>query len=163
MALAKSMLIWDREVNISLYKDSNPLIISRLGFVFVEANVKKWGLAPVQGTLAPPPAYGYEAGSLLLERGRGGETSHLLNTRCQSYSAITDNDDDDNTPLIQHLNTNNNNNSNNNNNDNTVSIPIPSTNNSTTFEPNHNPPSYSTYPRQSNFVNHYHDNITTLI
>ncbi|KAI7903940.1 concanavalin A-like lectin/glucanase domain-containing protein, partial [Cokeromyces recurvatus] len=47
----------------------------QIGFVFVEANVKKWGLAPVQGTLAPPPAYGYEAGSLLLER---GEASHLL-------------------------------------------------------------------------------------
>jgi hypothetical protein len=28
------------------------------GFVFIEANVKKWGLAPMNGTLAPPPAYG---------------------------------------------------------------------------------------------------------
>ncbi|EMR11013.1 hypothetical protein PNEG_00613 [Pneumocystis murina B123] len=27
------------------------------GFVFIEANVKKWGLAPMVGTLAPPPAY----------------------------------------------------------------------------------------------------------
>ena len=28
------------------------------GFVFIEANVKKWGLAPMTGTLQPPPAYG---------------------------------------------------------------------------------------------------------
>lgn len=39
------------------------------GFVFVEANVKKWGLAPASGTLAPPPAYGSERGSILLEAG----------------------------------------------------------------------------------------------
>lgn len=38
------------------------------GFVFIEANVKKWGLAPVQGNLAPPPPYGrHEQNSLLLE------------------------------------------------------------------------------------------------
>lgn len=37
------------------------------GFVFIEANVKKWGLAPMSGTLAPPPAYGHNSGSLLLE------------------------------------------------------------------------------------------------
>ncbi|OAD79118.1 hypothetical protein PHYBLDRAFT_99904, partial [Phycomyces blakesleeanus NRRL 1555(-)] len=43
--------------------------LGQMGFVFVEANVKKWGLAPIQGTLAPPPAYGAEAGSMLLERG----------------------------------------------------------------------------------------------
>ncbi|KAK0506143.1 endosome protein [Armillaria luteobubalina] len=39
------------------------------GFVFVEANVKKWGLAPSVGTLAPPPAYGSERGSILLDVG----------------------------------------------------------------------------------------------
>ncbi|KAF9935856.1 Rsp5p-dependent ubiquitination, sorting of cargo proteins at the multivesicular body [Mortierella alpina] len=39
------------------------------GFVFVEANVKKWGLAPASGSLAPPPAYGSERGSILLEAG----------------------------------------------------------------------------------------------
>ncbi|KAI8970408.1 concanavalin A-like lectin/glucanase domain-containing protein [Mycotypha africana] len=47
----------------------------QMGFVFVEANVKKWGLAPVQGTLAPPPAYGFEAGSLLLETGSAALTN----------------------------------------------------------------------------------------
>ncbi|KAG0249626.1 Rsp5p-dependent ubiquitination, sorting of cargo proteins at the multivesicular body [Actinomortierella ambigua] len=39
------------------------------GFVFVEANVKKWGLAPATGSLVPPPAYGSELGSILLEAG----------------------------------------------------------------------------------------------
>lgn len=40
------------------------------GFVFIEANVKKWGLAPMTGSLAPPPPYGSEQGSVLLEAGR---------------------------------------------------------------------------------------------
>lgn len=31
--------------------------------------MKKWGLAPVTGSLAPPPPYGSEQGSILLERG----------------------------------------------------------------------------------------------
>ncbi|WFD31028.1 Protein ssh4 [Malassezia sp. CBS 17886] len=38
-------------------------------FVLVEANVKKWGLAPMVGTLAPPPAYGQDKGSILIESG----------------------------------------------------------------------------------------------
>ena len=42
------------------------------GFVFIEANVKKWGLAPMNGSLAPPPPYGSEQGSILLEAGRDG-------------------------------------------------------------------------------------------
>ncbi|KAI5798260.1 concanavalin A-like lectin/glucanase domain-containing protein [Pyronema domesticum] len=50
----------------------------QLGFVFIEANVKKWGLAPMNGSLAPPPPYGSEHGSILLETGQrapaqGGE------------------------------------------------------------------------------------------
>lgn len=40
-----------------------------MGFVFVEANVKKWGLAPSQGTLSPPPAYGTERDTVLLAMG----------------------------------------------------------------------------------------------
>ena len=44
----------------------------QLGFVFIEANVKKWGLAPMTGSLAPPPPYGSEQGSILLETGRDG-------------------------------------------------------------------------------------------
>ena len=40
------------------------------GFVFIEANVKKWGLAPMTGTLAPPPRYGREEESILLDSAR---------------------------------------------------------------------------------------------
>ena len=40
------------------------------GFVFIEANVKKWGLAPMTGSLPPPPPYGSEQGSILLDAGR---------------------------------------------------------------------------------------------
>ncbi|KAJ7225460.1 concanavalin A-like lectin/glucanase domain-containing protein [Mycena pura] len=43
--------------------------LGQAGFVFIEANVKKWGLAPSVGTLAPPPAYGSERGSILLDVG----------------------------------------------------------------------------------------------
>ena len=43
------------------------------GFVFIEANVKKWGLAPASGSLAPPPPYGNEQGSILLEGGRANQ------------------------------------------------------------------------------------------
>lgn len=45
------------------------------GFVFIEANVKKWGLAPMTGSLAPPPPYGSEQGSILLEAGRESAAS----------------------------------------------------------------------------------------
>ncbi|KAH6917330.1 endosome protein [Coprinopsis sp. MPI-PUGE-AT-0042] len=53
--------------------------LGQAGFVFIEANVKKWGLAPSVGTLAPPPAYGSERGSILLDVGgrarAAGDTS----------------------------------------------------------------------------------------
>lgn len=50
--------------------------LGQAGFVFVEANVKKWGLAPMTGSLAPPPPYGSEQGSILLETGsKDGFTS----------------------------------------------------------------------------------------
>ncbi|KAI0824220.1 SPRY-domain-containing protein [Trametes gibbosa] len=51
--------------------------LGQSGFVFIEANVKRWGLAPSQGTLAPPPAYGSEAGSILLAS--GGERTPVHN------------------------------------------------------------------------------------
>ncbi|KAG0290337.1 Rsp5p-dependent ubiquitination, sorting of cargo proteins at the multivesicular body, partial [Linnemannia gamsii] len=50
------------------------------GFVFVEANVKKWGLAPASGSLAPPPAYGSELGSILLEAAGSGAASASAGT-----------------------------------------------------------------------------------
>ena len=65
----------------------------RSGFVFIEANVKKWGLAPMTGSLAPPPPYGSEQGSILLELGGAGgqasesapNTSHHYVSRHQSH------------------------------------------------------------------------------
>lgn len=56
----------------------------QMGFVFIEANVKKWGLAPMTGSLAPPPPYGSEAGSILVESGQHGvnegQAGQWLNT-----------------------------------------------------------------------------------
>lgn len=52
----------------------------QMGFVFLEANVKKWGLAPMTGSLAPPPPYGSEQGSILLE----GASYSLGHNRTQS-------------------------------------------------------------------------------
>lgn len=45
------------------------------GFVFIEANVKKWGLAPMVGTLAPPPAYGQDKDSILLAASGAGPST----------------------------------------------------------------------------------------
>jgi hypothetical protein len=60
------------------------------GFVFIEANVKKWGLAPMNGSLAPPPPYGSEQGSILLESGRKDTPSpaggHRYSSSVQTYS-----------------------------------------------------------------------------
>ncbi|KAI9226960.1 MAG: concanavalin A-like lectin/glucanase domain-containing protein, partial [Piptocephalis tieghemiana] len=41
--------------------------LGQAGFVLIEANVKKWGLAPVIEAPQPPPAYGKELGSVLLQ------------------------------------------------------------------------------------------------
>ncbi len=56
------------------------------GFVFIEANVKKWGLAPMTGSLAPPPPYGSEQGSILLETGRRKDEYSGSPSRSQGYS-----------------------------------------------------------------------------
>ncbi|KAJ2520317.1 Protein ssh4 [Coemansia sp. RSA 1939] len=37
------------------------------GFVFVEANVKRWGFGPVEGAMLPPPIYGANQNTILLE------------------------------------------------------------------------------------------------
>ncbi|KAI0011195.1 SPRY-domain-containing protein [Xylariaceae sp. FL0662B] len=55
------------------------------GFVFIEANVKKWGLAPMTGSLAPPPPYGSEQGSILLESGRRKDEQPGSPSRGQGY------------------------------------------------------------------------------
>ncbi|GHJ85562.1 hypothetical protein NliqN6_1964 [Naganishia liquefaciens] len=54
--------------------------LGQAGFVFIEANVKKWGLAPMVGTLAPPPAYGSERGSILLDAGYGVPGASQIDT-----------------------------------------------------------------------------------
>lgn len=57
------------------------------GFVFIEANVKKWGLAPATGSLAPPPPYGSEQGSILLETGtKDGTSGSQGRQHSQSFS-----------------------------------------------------------------------------
>ncbi|KAF8934255.1 Rsp5p-dependent ubiquitination, sorting of cargo proteins at the multivesicular body [Podila verticillata] len=58
------------------------------GFVFVEANVKKWGLAPASGSLAPPPAYGREVGSILLEAGSAQEQLRREQQRQQPSGTV---------------------------------------------------------------------------
>lgn len=61
------------------------------GFVFIEANVKKWGLGPMLGTLAPPPAYGSERGSILLEAaGRSGDAEPGASTGSRRRGTIGD-------------------------------------------------------------------------
>lgn len=68
----------------------------QMGFVYIEANVKKWGLAPMTGSLAPPPPYGSEQGSILLEAGRdggvngsGGSGGYLSAGHSRSRSGIS--------------------------------------------------------------------------
>ncbi|ORY00201.1 SPRY-domain-containing protein [Basidiobolus meristosporus CBS 931.73] len=53
----------------------------QLGFVFIEANVKKWGLAPTIGNLLPPPAYGVERDSVLLQSGSNLTEEQLISFR----------------------------------------------------------------------------------
>ncbi len=58
------------------------------GFVFIEANVKKWGLAPMTGSLAPPPPYGVETDTVLLATGtKDGFTSSPARSHQYSQSA----------------------------------------------------------------------------
>ncbi|KAJ1722849.1 Protein ssh4 [Coemansia erecta] len=37
------------------------------GFVFIEANVKRWGFGPIEGSMQPPPIYGANQNTILLE------------------------------------------------------------------------------------------------
>ncbi|CEP14973.1 hypothetical protein [Parasitella parasitica] len=80
--------------------------LGQSGFVFVEANVKKWGLAPSQGTLAPPPAYGIEIDTILLATAGGQLSSssssrpvesdnYSMHSNRYSSTLITVDDDDD--------------------------------------------------------------------
>ena len=62
--------------------------LGQAGFVFIEANVKKWGLAPMTGTLAPPPAYGSERGSILLDAGYGTPHAHTPPSNLGGVNAL---------------------------------------------------------------------------
>ncbi|KAL9539609.1 hypothetical protein PS6_011133 [Mucor atramentarius] len=92
--------------------------LGQSGFVFVEANVKKWGLAPSMGTLPAPPAYGNENDTILLASAGGNLSSsasssrhphpdsdaYSMHSNRQSNTLITvdghDNDDDTNHTTI---------------------------------------------------------------
>lgn len=62
--------------------------LGQAGFVFIEANVKKWGLAPMVGTLAPPPAYGQERGTILMESGQGSSTDPAQGSSAQGLRPV---------------------------------------------------------------------------
>ncbi|TKY88231.1 hypothetical protein EX895_002941 [Sporisorium graminicola] len=62
--------------------------LGQAGFVFIEANVKKWGLAPMVGTLAPPPAYGQERGTILMESGQGSSADANAATSSSAATAV---------------------------------------------------------------------------
>ncbi|SPQ21282.1 04498e9e-cfb2-431f-98ec-043ca5f92ed2 [Thermothielavioides terrestris] len=62
--------------------------LGQAGYVYLEANVKKWGLAPMTGSLAPPPPYGVEADTVLLATGsKDGFTSSQSRGHHHSHSA----------------------------------------------------------------------------
>lgn len=58
------------------------------GFVFIEANVKKWGLAPMVGTLAPPPAYGQDKDSVLIETSNAPSSSTQVTTDARTGEPV---------------------------------------------------------------------------
>ncbi len=64
--------------------------LGQSGFVFIEANVKKWGLAPSVGTLAPPPAYGKEHGDILLASSNERRGDSASNSVTQSNALSPD-------------------------------------------------------------------------
>ncbi|SAM05393.1 hypothetical protein [Absidia glauca] len=76
--------------------------LGQAGFVFVEANVKKWGLAAAQGSLAPPPAYGLENDTVLLAAGSSSSAPRRMLRQADTVDdavliTLDDDDDDDET------------------------------------------------------------------
>ncbi|KAJ1951547.1 Protein ssh4 [Linderina macrospora] len=49
--------------------------IGQRGYVFIEANVKRWGFAPIEGVMQPPPVYGANQNTILLEAAEESEES----------------------------------------------------------------------------------------
>lgn len=84
--------------------------LGQAGFVFIEANVKKWGLAPMAGTLAPPPAYGHQMGSILLasaqerfQPSQANEANTSLMDDGDSEGSGDEDDDDGPTPTMMNI------------------------------------------------------------
>ncbi|KAK6464216.1 hypothetical protein DFJ63DRAFT_284322 [Scheffersomyces coipomensis] len=55
--------------------------LGQRGFVFIEANVKNWGLAPIEGNGPAPPAYNKFNGDILLERSEIDDDNNDLSDR----------------------------------------------------------------------------------
>jgi hypothetical protein len=69
--------------------------LGQRGFLFIEANVKKWGLAPSQGTLSPPPAYGTERDTVLLAMGSNDTNSNAISI---DMNGLTNNNNNNRPP-----------------------------------------------------------------
>lgn len=84
--------------------------LGQMGFVFIEANVKKWGFAPLEGNGPAPPVYNKFSADILLERldvdpldlaDRSGDfppefgEAHNMDNDKFSYNAYSEIDTDD--------------------------------------------------------------------
>ncbi|KAJ2719895.1 Protein ssh4 [Coemansia sp. Benny D115] len=64
------------------------------GFVFIEANVKRWGFGPIEGAMVPPPIYGANQNTILLETASISTSSAASVTGSESGDGDDDDDDD---------------------------------------------------------------------
>lgn len=53
--------------------------LGQYGYVFIEANVKKWGYASKDGNRPPLPEYGYSSNDLLLESSNEDDEEEIIN------------------------------------------------------------------------------------
>lgn len=65
--------------------------IGQLGYVFIEANVKKWGFASVDGTLPPPPPYNQVSDDVLLESGSEMDDDDYYNRENDEFFSFDSN------------------------------------------------------------------------
>ena len=79
--------------------------LGQSGFVFVEANVKKWGLSNAVGNRPPPPRYGDERDTVLLSSAENHDRSDAYSLHSQRYPhqhILVDVDDDPSTTTPPH-------------------------------------------------------------
>lgn len=62
--------------------------LGQLGFVFIEANVKKWGFANVECSLPAPPAYGDVDDDVLIESGSELDDSDIINRNNEFFYSV---------------------------------------------------------------------------